>query len=407
MRQFVFGIVVAAFLWWGYGSWFGEAPAVPPAGATGDATAAPGLAPSSPAPLGNTNLSEVLGSRPAPAVGSALAATPAEASAVVTELLPNLAPHDGAVGDVAALDRAWSALAVRGQAQLAAADRRRLAEALGGTAGDFATQLAQLGSHNTFLHSGEGRAQAGKVLAAGMALADADAVAAGSLLLALCLRGSIEKVDTEARAFVDAAYQQHRVRADRWLCDPANVAGARTYTVGPGDSLGAIAKRFRKDKVLVDDGTIAVLNRIHNANAILPGQKLKIPVDPVTAVVEKRSFSLAVMVGSNLLRLYWVGHGENDKTPVTEFTVLEKIEHPPWDAPDGNRYPYGHPKNILGEYFIKFRHDSYTGFGAHGTPMPDTIGTMSSAGCIRMLAPDIAELFKILPRGAKVVIKAS
>jgi lipoprotein-anchoring transpeptidase ErfK/SrfK len=32
---------------------------------------------------------------------------------------------------------------------------------------------------------------------------------------------------------------------------------------------------------------------------------------------------------------------------------------------------------------------------------------MSSAGCIRMLDADIAELFKILPRGAKVVVRAT
>jgi lipoprotein-anchoring transpeptidase ErfK/SrfK len=102
-----------------------------------------------------------------------------------------------------------------------------------------------------------------------------------------------------------------------------------------------------------------------------------------------------------------VGHGENDKTPIAEFTVAEKQPRPEWTAPDGNRYPYGHPQNILGEYFIKFRHDRYTGFGAHGTPMPETICTMSSMGCIRMLAPDIADLFLLLPRGAKVYIRAS
>ena len=50
---------------------------------------------------------------------------------------------------------------------------------------------------------------------------------------------------------------------------------------------------------------------------------------------------------------------------------------------------------------------SYTGFGIHGTPQPDTICTMSSAGCIRMFAPDIDELFRLLPAGAKVEIRAT
>ena len=54
-----------------------------------------------------------------------------------------------------------------------------------------------------------------------------------------------------------------------------------------------------------------------------------------------------------------------------------------------------------------FRSPSYSGFGAHGTPMPETIGTMSSAGCIRMYDNDIEELYKVLPRKAKVVVRDS
>jgi len=393
MRQFVFGILIAAFLYWGYGRTFGE-PAVA-APRPSESAAAPGADPAT--PVGNGASLDVLGVSKQPA----LVIPAAEASVVVSDLVGGVGK-----GEVAAIDQAWSALGSR-TTQLATSDRRRLAEALSGPGNDFAALLGQLGSGNTFLHSVEGRAMAGKALAAAMALADADAVTAGSQLITLCLRGSIEKGDTDARGFVDEAYKQHRVRVDRWLCDPSNVAGARSHTVGQGESLSRIATRFQRDKILVDEGTIAVLNRIHNPNAIQLGQKIKIPVEPVYAVVEKRSFSLAVHVGAHLLRLYWIGHGKDDRTPVTEFTVTEKQPKPEWTAPDGNRYPYGHPENILGEYFIKFRHESYTGFGAHGTPMPDTICTMSSAGCIRMLAPDIAELFKILPRGAKVVIKAS
>jgi lipoprotein-anchoring transpeptidase ErfK/SrfK len=39
--------------------------------------------------------------------------------------------------------------------------------------------------------------------------------------------------------------------------------------------------------------------------------------------------------------------------------------------------------------------------------MPETIGTQSSAGCIRMLDADIEELFRLLPRKAKVEIRDS
>ncbi|HIE71857.1 MAG TPA: murein L,D-transpeptidase [Planctomycetes bacterium] len=36
-----------------------------------------------------------------------------------------------------------------------------------------------------------------------------------------------------------------------------------------------------------------------------------------------------------------------------------------------------------------------------------TICTQSSMGCIRMFDENIAELFRILPRGAKVVVQAT
>ena len=50
---------------------------------------------------------------------------------------------------------------------------------------------------------------------------------------------------------------------------------------------------------------------------------------------------------------------------------------------------------------------SFDGFGAHGTPEPESIGTMASAGCIRMLDADIAEYFQFVPRGSKVVVRSS
>ena len=188
-------------------------------------------------------------------------------------------------------------------------------------------------------------------------------------------------------------------------CNPTNVAGARVYTVKDGDYLGKIARRFKKDGVQVEAGTIMVLNRIRNAKNLQVGQTIKVPVAPITAVLEKDSYALMVFVGDQLLRLYWVGHGKNDHTPVTEFEVVAKQAKPDWTAPDGNVYPYGHKENVLGEFFIKFGHPQYSGFGAHGTTEPESICTQASMGCIRMFDQDIKELFELLPRGAKVIVR--
>jgi nucleoid-associated protein YgaU len=393
MRQFVFGLLVAGLVWWGYQSWSVQA------AGTGAADAG---APSTPPPA--ANLDALLPPTNKPGQEAALAA-PANAAAkgdapadLPADLLTRVAANDR---EARAL--AWGAVATG----RAGGQRSAFVQALQPKARDWETAFSALGNDNSFLHSVEGRQAAEVATAAAMAFNDPEALTAGSQLLALMLRGRIELPDTAARALVDACYQQHRIRVDRWLCNPTNVAAARTYEVQSGDSLARIASRFRKEGLLVEAGTLAVLNRIHNPNALQVGQKLKVPVQPMLAVLEKRSFGLALYVGEHLLRLYWVGHGEHDRTPVTEFTVTEKQPRPQWTAPDGNVYAYGHPKNILGEYFIKFQHPQYTGFGAHGTPMPETIGTMSSMGCIRMKDGDIAELFEVLPRGSKVVVLAN
>lgn len=43
-------------------------------------------------------------------------------------------------------------------------------------------------------------------------------------------------------------------------------------------------------------------------------------------------------------------------------------------------------------------------FGIHGTLDPYSVGWASSHGCIRMNNDDIAELYKFIPYGTKVVI---
>lgn len=444
MRQFFGGILVAAVLWWIYGSFVGA----PAAAASGtDASLAPQEVGSNPwaassaatgaLPASGAGLNQVLHDQPGLAqnqhgtpvsqqhAGLDPRALADEVDAVVAALQAR---------QPAAFDRAWALLAATvrspgsGQAQnnvqatgngaVAGAARQRLLTAvLAGEpqmlpngkpdAAAIAAALPLLGRSNRFLHSSEGREFGSRIAGAIQRLPDPEAVPMGSRLLELSLRGRIELQDRSVRHWVDTLYAQHRQPVDRWLCDPTNVQGSRSHTIVAGESLAKIAARCRREKIFVEDGTLAILNRIQNANLVRAGQRLKIPVEPIRSVVEKRSYSLAVYVGDSLLRMYWVGHGEADKTPVTEFVVGDKEPRPQWTAPDGNVYAYGDPKNILGEYFIKLLHSSYTGFGIHGTPMPETIGTMSSMGCVRMQADDIAELFRLLPRGTVVTVRAS
>ena len=406
MRQFVLGLIAAALAWWGYDKWIAN-PAhagSPTNTVSGQTAGGTGLAGAGLAEMLNGNAPPL----PAPAISPPVESLPIESGDAPTggnqfvndvgELLLRVD-----AGDAGAIAHAWQAVASRQFGD----EHDRVVASLAPRGDDFATQLAALGSHNAFLHSPEGRAASARTLTAAMALPDHEAVKAGSQLLFLMTRGRILRSDTAVREAVDVAYRQHLIRVDRWMCNPTNVAGARSYTVQSGDYLDGIARKFKKQGIKVEAGTIAVLNRISNPKHLRAGQKLKVPVAPVSAVLEKRSYALMLFVGDELLRLYWVGHGENDRTPVATFTVIAKQAKPDWTAPDGNVYAYGRKENILGEYFIKFGHDQYSGFGAHGTPMKDTICTQSSMGCLRMFDQDIKELFWILPRGAKVIVQAT
>ncbi len=277
------------------------------------------------------------------------------------------------------------------------------------TSNDYDAVLAGLGASNAFLQAPEGRALGRRALSLIRQMKDEQAVDAGTKLLNLCMRGSIERSNAEAIACVDEMSKQHRARADQLLCDPDNLSRARSHQVAAGDNLAKLAAKWRKEGIAIDESGLALLNRIKNPNSLRVGQRIHCPVDPIHAVVEKRSFLMAVYVGERMLRLYWVGHGADDKTPVTEFTVQDKLKDPDWYAPDGQVHPAGSPENILGHYFVKFSNPdpSLSGYGAHGTPRPETVGTMSSMGCLRMFDDDIKELYQLLPRKSKVVVRES
>ena len=414
MRRLVFGGLVLGLAVWAYLS-------------RGETSA---LASAEPGP--RTDLSAMLaddaGSSPAaPAVAEAASEKTADdkLEAALAALLASIRSGD----EKARLE----GQRLLGRSELSAQHRERIGAALQGTApaatpskstaqpestpypagllasDDLAAVLAGLGSNNAFLHSKEGRGLGRRALELIAKQKDEVAVETGTKFLELCMRGPVERGQDDAIAFVDEAYKQHKVRADRVLCDPSNLSRARSHQVASGDSLAKLAQQWRKEGIAIDETSLAILNRISNPNSLRVGQRIRCPIDPIRAVLEKRSFLLAVYVGDRILRLYWVGHGAGDKTPVTEFTVVDKLKDPDWYSPDGQVFPAGSPENILGRYFIKFSNPdpNITGYGAHGTPRPETIGTMSSMGCIRMYDDGIEELYKLLPRKAKVEVRDS
>ncbi|MBR5877512.1 MAG: L,D-transpeptidase [Alistipes sp.] len=105
-------------------------------------------------------------------------------------------------------------------------------------------------------------------------------------------------------------------------------------------------------------------------------------------------------VGLNLGDKQKVG---DKRTPEGQFSVsmIQDSKHWTHDFGDGaGPRPYAY-----GPYFIRLKTPKWSGIGIHGTCFPESIGTRSSEGCIRLLNDDIAKVAKIVKVGDKVTIE--
>lgn len=172
----------------------------------------------------------------------------------------------------------------------------------------------------------------------------------------------------------------------------------RAYTVQPGDNLSSIAVRLNTTV-----GAIQRASDLDPTNPIIyPGNVLYRLEADWRIHVDKSEFVLLLDNGDELYRLYRVGIGKHNKTPVGTFVISNKVVHPAW-TPPGKNYPYGDPENPLGTHWLGLdpvgdTDPSLRGYGIHGTWEPETIGTDASRGCIRMLNEDVKELFDFVPQ---------
>ncbi|WP_244273408.1 L,D-transpeptidase, partial [Pseudovibrio sp. POLY-S9] len=90
--------------------------------------------------------------------------------------------------------------------------------------------------------------------------------------------------------------------------------------------------------------------------------------------------------------------------------VTRKREWPDWRPPAEMlkrqpslpRYMPGGPRNPLGARALYLGSTLYR---IHGSNEPWTIGQAVSSGCIRMRNEDVAELYNMVPVGAKVYVR--
>lgn len=168
------------------------------------------------------------------------------------------------------------------------------------------------------------------------------------------------------------------------------------YEVQFGDSLYIIARRFNTTTSLLKKSNQLKTDRIR------PGQTLKVTPGNYRLVVNLSEVTLSVYLNERLVKVYPVAVGrEGCCTPPGEFEIINKLIDPVWYSPDGFRWPFGHPENILGTRWMGI---CKPGFGIHGTTLPETIGQRATQGCVRMLNEDVEKLFDLVTPGTPVII---
>ena len=114
---------------------------------------------------------------------------------------------------------------------------------------------------------------------------------------------------------------------------------------------------------------------------------------PTGIVVDKSDFRLYWIKDNVLVKHYPVAHGRNWWTPAAIWRINSKYHPDPSSV-------YGPRKMRLyrqvGSSYV------YTAYAIHGTNNPSSIGTLASAGCIRMYNDDVLELFPQVPLGTMV-----
>ncbi|WP_432800100.1 L,D-transpeptidase family protein [Poriferisphaera sp. WC338] len=182
------------------------------------------------------------------------------------------------------------------------------------------------------------------------------------------------------------------------------------HTVQSGEYMGPIANR-----VYVPYQFLERINGV-KANRMQAGRPLKLVKGPFHARVIKHQYRMDIYLedvdGEPIyVTSFLVGLGEGDSTPIGNWVVEpgRKVSNPGWTNPRTNQtYSRNDPNNPIGEYWIALKgldatNKDASGYGIHGTNEPDSVGTMASMGCVRMLDKDVKMVYDMLTEGRSTV----
>ena len=128
-----------------------------------------------------------------------------------------------------------------------------------------------------------------------------------------------------------------------------------------------------------------------------------------TIIIDTPNTYLYYVLGNGQAIRYGIGVGREGFTWSGTQTITRKAEWPDWTPPPEMiaRQPYlprqmaGGPGNPLG---ARAMYLGGTMYRIHGTNAPSTIGTHVSSGCIRLINPDVSDLYSRVNVGTKVIV---
>jgi hypothetical protein len=191
--------------------------------------------------------------------------------------------------------------------------------------------------------------------------------------------------------------------ADRWLFSRTVFPKDRfcsNYEVSTGDKLMVIGRQHN-----VPWEILAEVNKISRPELVKAGVMIKVIHGPFHARIYRSTFTMDLYLQHVFVRSFRVGLGqEGRETPTGLWRVKDggKLIKPPWSHPDtGKLLNYGDPGYALGSRWIALEGitgsaKDRSGFGIHGTMEPETIGTNSSRGCIRLHNGDVIFVYNLL-----------
>jgi LysM repeat protein len=180
-----------------------------------------------------------------------------------------------------------------------------------------------------------------------------------------------------------------------------------SYKIEQGDLLATIGKQFKvPHEILIE------INNITRPETLQAGQTIKVINGPFHAKVYRSTFTMDLYLQNTYVRSFRVGLGKPGMETPTGLWLVKpagKLIKPTWTDPvSGKTYQADDPDYPLGSRWIGLEGiegdaKGKIGFAVHGTKDPNSIGAVSSQGCIRLHNGDAILVYNLLMPGSSQV----